>query len=334
MSVRNTKRLLVTGGAGFVGSYFIDYAMREHDVERVIVLDALTYAGDELRLEEWKDDERFEFVEGEIADRVLIEEILRVEQIDTIVHFAAETHVDRSIEEPLLFVRTNVLGTVSLLELLVEYPDIHFHHVSSDEIFGELSSTGRFCEMSRYDPSSPYSASKAASDHFVRAYGKTYGLSYTLSYSSNNYGPRQHKEKFIPHLIESCYEQTPMHIYGKGENVRDWLYVEEHAFALWQILEYAPSGSSYCVGANNEWSNLSLAHLVCDLFAEIVGPSPEHYRELITFVEDRPGHDFRYALDCTKIERELGFRARVSLREGLEFTIRDYLERMQCLPNA
>lgn len=323
--MRSAKRLLVTGGAGFMGSAFIRYGLLHHLCEKMVNLDLLTYAGDASNIEAHATDPRYLFVQGDIRDEKLVEKICKEERIDTIVHFAAESHVDRSISGPQAFVETNVCGTVALLQVVRSMPAIHFHQISTDEVFGSLGVTGHFHEESRYSPNSPYAASKAAADHFVQSFAHTYGLSTTLSHSSNNYGPRQHPEKFIPRMIGACLHKQPLPVYGKGENVRDWLYVDDHAEAVWIILKSKKRDEVYNVGGSCEKRNLELLHLLIDEVALQCHEDPDTLRRLITFVEDRPGHDFRYGLDCSKIQKELGWAPRHHLHEGLKKTIQFYL---------
>jgi dTDP-glucose 4,6-dehydratase len=340
-------RLLVTGGAGFIGSNFVHYWLREHATDRVVVLDALTYAGNLANLHAIADNPQYRFVRGDIGDRELVEGLLREETIDTVVHFAAESHVDRSITGPGAFVQTNVVGTYSLLEaarkvwLTERSVDKHrFHHVSTDEVYGSLSADDPpFSESTPYAPNSPYSASKAASDHLVRAYHHTYGLRTTTSNCSNNYGPFHFPEKLIPLLIVNILHARSLPIYGDGRNVRDWLYVEDHCRGIDLVLGKGREGEVYNIGGRAESENLQLVQLLCecadrefaaraDLHASFPGcPVLQGGKaaSLIKFVTDRPGHDRRYAIDSAKIERELGFKPTVSLAEGLRRTVGWYL---------
>jgi dTDP-glucose 4,6-dehydratase len=319
------KRLLVTGGAGFIGSAFIRYGLKNFPwLEKIVNLDLLTYAGTKDNMQEFLNDHRHRFVQGDIRDRALVHKLCQEEKVEAIVHFAAESHVDRSIEGPFIFLETNVRGTFELLEAVRASPHIHFHHVSTDEVFGSLES-GFFTESSPYRPNSPYAASKAASDHFVRAWGKTYGLSVTLSHCSNNFGPYQHKEKLIPCMIDNCLKKKPLPIYGKGVNVRDWLFVDDHAEALWLILEKGKLGESYAIGGENLLTNLELLELLIERLAKKTTQDITSLRSLMTFVQDRPGHDLRYAIDPTKIQNELGWRQAHSFEQGLEKTIEWYL---------
>lgn len=342
------RNLLVTGGAGFIGANFVQHWLRGHAGSRLIVLDALTYAGNLASLEPVKSRPEFRFVHGDVCDRTLVERLLREEKIDTIVHFAAESHVDRSIISPDAFIRTNVLGTHALLEaartvwLGERSIERHrFHHVSTDEVYGSLEpASPPFREDTPYAPNSPYAASKAASDHLVRAYHHTYGLEVTTSNCSNNYGPYHFPEKLIPLLIVNILGGRPLPIYGDGRNRRDWLHVSDHCACIERILEQGRAGEVYNIGGRSEVENLELVRMLCRIADETMQGRQE-LRErfpscppccgesaagLIRFVKDRPGHDRRYAIDCAKVERTLGFRARLSLEEGLRQTFSWYLE--------
>jgi len=321
--MRTNARLLVTGGAGFIGSAFIRYLLRLPDFHgRILNYDLLTYAASLEFLNGFHEHPRYRFVQGDILNQPLVEKLIEEGEIDTIVHFAAETHVDRSIASAKPFVETNVLGTLSLLEAVRKFPHVHFHHISTDEVYGSLGESGTFNERSPYRPNSPYSASKAASDHLVRAFGHTYGISTTISHCSNNYGPCQHAEKFIPLMILNCLKRKPLPVYGRGANMRDWLYVDDHAEAVWRILQRGKKGQTYDIGGKTELTNLELLHVLIDL---IQAQKPGDYRSLIRFVQDRPGHDFRYAIDCSKMEKELGWQPTTSLKEGLTRTVRWYM---------
>lgn len=309
--MRMAKRLLVTGGAGFIGSCFVRHVLNERAVETLVNLDLLTYASNLESLRTIENDPRYHFVRGDILNSALVEELCRSHGIDAIVHFAAESHVDRSIEDPRLFVRTNVEGTLSLLDVVRRFPHIHFHHVSTDEVYGSIDE-GEFNEESPYNPSSPYAASKAASDHLVRAYAHTYGISTTISHSSNNYGPYQHEEKFIPRMIAAILRSDRLPVYGTGVNVRDWLYVEDHVEAIWEIIQRGRPGETYNIASGQERRNLDLLDEIFEILSLANG------RELITFVKDRPGHDMRYAISGEKIWRELGWKPRYTLKEGLK----------------
>lgn len=324
--MRATASLFVTGGAGFIGSAFIRYLLRKSDFTgQILNYDALTYAGTLSSLNGFESHPRYRFVQGNILNQPLVEKLLLEHEVDTIVHFAAETHVDRSIASALPFIETNVKGTLSLLEAVRKFSHLHFHHISTDEVYGSLGESGTFNENSPCRPNSPYAASKAASDHLVRAFAQTYGISTTISHCSNNYGPCQHPEKFIPLMIHHCLKRKPLPIYGRGANIRDWLYVDDHVDAIWRILQYGKKGETYDIGGKTEIANLELLYLLIEL---IQMERPGEYRSLIRFVQDRAGHDFRYALDSTKIEIELGWKPIISFKEGLMRTIRWYSKEM------
>jgi dTDP-glucose 4,6-dehydratase len=326
-TVRAPKALLVTGGAGFIGSAFIRQLFRDRGFSgKVVNLDLLTYAGNPGNLEGAVDPARYSLVRGDIGDQKLVDELCEQHGIDAIVNFAAESHVDRSILGPGVFVQTNVVGTFALLEVVRKRPSIHFHHVSTDEVYGSLGATGQFTEQTPYDPSSPYSASKAASDHLVRAYQRTYGISTTVSNCSNNYGPYHFPEKLIPLMVLNLFEGKELPVYGDGLNVRDWLFVDDHAEALWLILTQGEVGQTYNVGGNNEWTNLAIVHKLIELVAKQQGRSRSELEALIRFVKDRPGHDRRYAIDSSKLQRELGWQPRHNLESGLAETVRWYAE--------
>ncbi len=315
----------MTGGAGFIGSAFVRQTLPF--VERLVNVDLLTYAGNLENVSSVAQDSRYRFVRGNICDEELIETLCLEERVEAIVHFAAESHVDQSIRSPLAFLDTNVRGTVHLLEVVRRLPSIRFHHVSTDEVYGSLGSEGQFNEGSLYSPNSPYAASKAASDHFVRAYANTYGLSVTLSHCCNNYGPYQFPEKFLPVMILNCLQKKPLPLYGNGQNVRDWLYVDDHVQALWAILDKGKSGETYAIGAESELSNCDLLDFVIQEISAITGARRCDLDALITFVADRPGHDFRYAIDSSKIKSELGWTPKTPLKQGLRHTIAWYYER-------
>lgn len=320
--MRSLNSLLVTGGAGFIGSAFIRYLLNlEEFTGSIVNYDLLTYAGNLAFLKEVENHPRYQFVQGDIINQERVEKLITEYGVDAIVHFAAETHVDRSIDSALPFIETNVKGTLSLLEAARKNPRVHFHHISTDEVYGALGHIGVFNEESPYRPNSPYSASKAASDHLVRAFAQTYGLSVTISHCSNNYGPCQYPEKFIPLMIHHCLAGKPLPVYGQGLNVRDWLYVDDHAEAVWKILQKGKRGETYDVGGGTELANIELLHVLIALLNE---ERPGNYRALIRFVKDRPGHDFRYAIDASKIG-ELGWHPKTSLKEGLISTIKWYL---------
>lgn len=321
--MRKATHLLVTGGAGFIGSAFIRSLLKSCEFTGTILnYDLLTYAGSLCHLDGFHTHPRYQFVQGDILDQGCVERLLQEHAIDTIVHFAAETHVDRSIETAGPFIETNVKGTLTLLEAVRKFPHVHFHHISTDEVYGSLGTSGFFTETSPYLPNSPYAASKAASDHLVRAFARTYQLSTTVSHCSNNYGPCQNQEKLIPLMIQRCLEGKELPVYGNGRNVREWLYVDDHADAIWKIIQWGRSGETYDIGGKEEWSNLALLYLLIDLLEK---RRPGDYRSQIRFVPDRPGHDFRYAIDSRKIQMELGWQPKTSLIEGLSSTIDWYL---------
>jgi dTDP-glucose 4,6-dehydratase len=333
------ETLLVTGGAGFIGSNFITSTLPSRGC-RIVNLDKLTYAGNLESLDSIQNDPRYIFVRGDIADRPLVAKLLDAYEVTAVLNFAAESHVDRSISGPSDFVQTNIVGTFELLEASRTHiarlsPEraaaFRFLHVSTDEVFGSLGTTGQFTEESAYCPNSPYAASKAAADHLVRAYFKTYRLPTVTTNCSNNYGPRQFPEKLIPLVILNALEGRPLPLYGSGQNVRDWLYVEDHCDALRLVLDRGRPGETYAIGGRHEVANISLVEAICDLLQELVPPASlrnpaSSYRDLIQFVPDRPGHDHRYAIDPTKAERELGWSPRHTMATGLRETLLWYLD--------
>jgi dTDP-glucose 4,6-dehydratase len=330
------KNILVTGGAGFIGSNFVRYLLRTEAEIRIINLDALTYAGSLENLKDLPNEAVHTFVKGDICKSELVVRLLREYEIDTIVHFAAETHVDRSISNPGGFIQTNVVGTFTLLEaarqVWLQNPPIakdkfRFHHVSTDEVYGSLApGEPAWTEETPYAPNSPYAASKAASDHLVRAYGHTYGLPYTLTNCTNNYGPYQFPEKLIPLVILNALAGKPLPVYGDGQQVRDWLHVEDHCEAISLVLNRGLPGSSYNIGGGNQPANLTIVETICDILDELLPDSQyKPHRQLIHFVKDRPGHDRRYAMDIQKINQELGWRPRHTMEKGLLETVSWYL---------
>ena len=340
MSIRSLSNVLVTGGAGFIGSNFINFLFSRTSgfSGRVINLDSLTYAGNPASVASVNSEfggSRYFFEHGDITDAPRVSDIFERYSIDTVVHFAAESHVDRSILGPEAFVKTNVMGTFTLLEAARSFwknddgsirTDVLFHHVSTDEVYGSLGETGYFTEHTPYDPRSPYSASKAASDHLVFSYYHTYGLPVTLSNCSNNYGPFHFPEKLIPLMILNMLDGKPLPVYGDGKNIRDWLYVEDHNAAVWTILNKGTTGEKYNIGGENEWTNIDLLNRLIDIVADKAMLDPAKLRSTITYVKDRPGHDRRYAIDCSKIKKDLGWKRTVSFEEGLARTVDWYLE--------
>jgi dTDP-glucose 4,6-dehydratase len=332
--MRKLNTILVTGGAGFIGANFIRYLFEKTDFSGTIInLDKLTYAGNPLSLEDVVSKHkgtRYLFEKGDICDAEKVRTLFAEYPIDTVVHFAAESHVDRSIHGPGEFIKSNILGTFTLLESAREFwtgrDDVLFHHVSTDEVYGSLGETGYFFETTAYDPRSPYSASKASSDHLVMAYHHTYGIPVTMSNCSNNYGPYQFPEKLIPVMIMNIKDEKPLPVYGDGKNIRDWLYVEDHNSAVWMIMKKGRSGETYNIGGENEWENIKLVHELCASMEKSMGKPAGYYKKLISFVKDRPGHDRRYAINCDKIKQELGWKQSVDFGEGLSRTVAWYLE--------
>lgn len=329
------KNILVTGGAGFIGSNFIRFLQTKEADVQLFNLDALTYSGSEENLKGLPDESRHTFIKGDICDAALVSQVLHENEIDTIVHFAAESHVDRSILGPGQFVQTNIVGTFTLLDAAKKYwsesngldsGDYRFHHISTDEVFGTLMpGDPAWTEEIAYAPSSPYSASKASSDHLVRSYGHTYGMPFTLTNCSNNYGPYQFPEKLIPLIILNALEKKPLPVYGDGNQIRDWLHVQDHCEAIYAVLKNGKPGSSYNIGGGNQPTNLSIVHMICDLVDEL-RPEKSSRRDLIKFVKDRPGHDRRYAMDSSKITRELGWEPHHTLETGMRETVEWYLD--------
>ena len=353
---RKLNNILITGGAGFIGSNFIHYLFGLSSAEgnlfddanfqgKIVNIDCLTYAGN---LESLADIEkqyggsRYFFEKVDICDREQIERIFKQYDIDTVIHFAAESHVDRSILGPEAFMKTNVMGTFTLLDVARNYwkkedgtirDDVLFHHISTDEVYGSLGETGYFLETTPYDPRSPYSSSKASSDHVVMAYFHTYGLPITLSNCTNNYGPYQFPEKLLPLMISNIRDGKNLPVYGKGDNIRDWIYVEDHNRAVWLIVKNGTTGEKYNIGGENEWQNIKLLHKVIELTAAETGKSVEDVEKTITYVKDRPGHDKRYAIDCTKIKNELGWQRKMTFEQGLLATVKWYLNNPEWINN-
>lgn len=327
----DTKCILITGGAGFIGSHVVRRMVRQYPAYRLVNLDALTYAGNLANLRDVERAPNYTFEKGDVTDQVFVRSLFEKYPFDGVIHLAAESHVDRSIAHPLAFVETNVLGTVNLLnaarQAWKDRPEgKRFYHISTDEVYGSLGEEGFFTETTPYDPRSPYSASKASSDHFVRAYFHTYGLPVVLSNCSNNYGPFQFPEKLIPLMINNIRENKPLPVYGDGKYTRDWLWVEDHAEAIDLVFHRGTTGESYNIGGNNEWKNIDLVEQLCDIMDELLGRPAGASRRLITFVRDRPGHDRRYAIDASKIRRELGWEPSVRFEAGFRQTARWYLD--------
>ena len=330
--------ILVTGGAGFIGSNFLNLLVPRHPEHNFINLDKLTYAANLLSLQPLENSNNYLFERGDIADYSSLEQIFNKHKPDIIVHFAAESHVDRSIVGPAEFIHTNITGTFNLLEACrknwSDFSNKLFHHVSTDEVYGSLGDDGFFTEETAYDPSSPYSASKASSDHLVRAYHRTYGMPVKITNCSNNYGPLQFPEKLIPLMILNALESKPLPIYGKGENVRDWLYVEDHCEAVWTVINKGKNGETYNIGGNNEWKNIDVVEKICETLAEEQGESPDKYKKLITYVQDRPGHDQRYAIDATKLKKHLSWEPAESFETGLRKTIKWYMQNKEWIESV
>jgi dTDP-glucose 4,6-dehydratase len=327
------RTILVTGGSGFIGSHVVRRFVRRYPDDLILNMDALTYAGNPENLRDVESAHNYRFIKGDITDEACVNDIFINFNIDAVIHLAAESHVDRSIMDPMSFIRTNVLGTGVLLNAArTHWKDLsgkRFYHVSTDEVYGSLGDTGLFTEETPYDPRSPYSASKASSDHLVRAYHHTYGLPVVISNCSNNYGSHQFPEKLIPLMINNILHRKPLPVYGQGLNVRDWLWVEDHASAIDTVFHAGKDGETYNIGGFNEWKNIELVHLLCGIMDRKLSRQPGDSASLITYVKDRAGHDQRYAIDATKIERELGWKPSLQFEEGLEKTVDWYLANLE-----
>ena len=336
--MNKSNAILITGGAGFIGSNFIHYYLKTYNQTNIVNLDKLTYAGELSNLKEVENNERYQFVKGDICDNSLVDDLFKKHKFSGVVHFAAESHVDNSISKPDEFIKTNIFGTFNLLNIAKKYwmqdsfvfkegcKSNRFHHISTDEVYGSLGATGLFSEDTPYAPNSPYSASKASSDFIVRSYFHTYGMNVVTTNCSNNYGPKQHKEKLIPTIIKRAIDNKPIPIYGDGKNIRDWLYVEDHCEGIDLAFQNGKAGETYNIGGGNEYNNLYIAQKICEILDDVL-PKDKPYSDQITFVKDRPGHDFRYAINASKITKELGWKPKENFQTGIEKTIKWYLNK-------
>jgi dTDP-glucose 4,6-dehydratase len=330
------KKILITGGAGFIGSHLVRLMVNKYPDYHIFNLDKLTYAGNLENLKDIEDKPNYSFIKGDIVDKDFINSLFEKEDFYGVIHLAAESHVDRSIMAPNEFIETNIVGTFNLLHAAKTYWDFEnnehiFYHVSTDEVYGSLGETGFFVETTPYDPRSPYSASKASSDHLVRAYSHTYKLPVKISNCSNNYGPYQFPEKLLPLMIHNLKNKKPLPVYGKGLNIRDWLWVKDHASAIDVIFHQGKMGETYNIGGKNEWKNIDIVHKLCEIVDQKLGREEGESKKLITFVKDRAGHDMRYAIDPTKLENDLGWTPSITFEEGLEKTVEWYLENTEWL---
>lgn len=332
-----TKKILITGGAGFIGSHVVRWFVSKYPNYSVYNLDALTYAGNLENLRDVESSSNYTFLKANICNSDEMDRLFQLYKFDSVIHLAAESHVDRSIKDPLSFAKTNILGTLNLLESFKKYSDFQsglFYHISTDEVYGTLGEKGLFTESTSYDPNSPYSASKASSDHFVRAYGETYGMPFVISNCSNNYGSFQFPEKLIPLFINNIVNSKPLPVYGDGNYTRDWLFVEDHANAIDVVFHKGKIGETYNIGGHNEWKNIDLIKLLCSKMDTYLDRSKGESEKLITFVKDRPGHDLRYAIDASKISKELNWQPSLKFEEGLNRTIEWYLNNQEWLENV
>jgi len=333
------KKILITGGAGFVGSHVIRRFVKNYSNYHIFNLDALTYAGNLENISDIEKESNYTFIKGNIVDAEFVDRLFTEHQFHGVIHLAAESHVDRSIKDPVAFVTTNVIGTMNLLNAFKKLCDDNsegrrFYHISTDEVYGSLGTEGLFTETTPYDPNSPYSASKASSDHFVRAYGETYGMPYVLTNCSNNYGPNHFPEKLIPLFINNIIANKPLPVYGDGNYTRDWLFVEDHAIAIDLVFHQGENHETYNIGGFNEWKNIDLVKLLCQIMDKKLGREPGTCANLITYVKDRPGHDLRYAIDAGKINKTLGWKPSVTFEQGLEITVDWYLSNVEWLQNV